>query len=322
MADLYLRHRKLESIFELLGAKENDITFSIGWALAHSPGFLRRVVRSLFSVTSTEEVTEVKLQEHKRGGGVTDIEIVGPNIHAIIEAKRGWNLPTKKQLIRYAGRLKKSRRNYRVMAAMSECSHEYSKPRLPGRVGGFPVRYLNWTDVHRLARLGRGSHAEKRLLVQLQTYIRKIVHMQTQESNMVFVVSVAAGRPLWSKVSWEEIVTKKHRYFHPCGGNGWPKEPPNYIGFRYKGQLQSIHHVDKCKVVDEMHTDIPEIRPGKWSPPLYFLYTLGKPIKPLKTVKSGNIRNRRLRAMLDLLLTCKSILEAERLTNKRMAKED
>ncbi len=90
--------------------------------------------------------------------------------------------------------------------------------------------------------------------------------------------------------------------------------------FSCNGQLQSIHHVDKWKVVDEMHTDIPEIKPGKWSPPLFFLYTLGKPIKPLKVVKSGNIRNRRVRAMLDLLLTCKTISSAKRRTDKRIAK--
>jgi hypothetical protein len=325
MADLYLRQRKLESIFELLGAEENDITYSIGWALAHSPGLLRRVVRHLFPGTSTAEASEIKLQEHKRGGGITDIEILGPNIHAINEAKRGWNLPTKEQLMKYAKRLKKSKRTHRVMAAMSECSHEYAEPRLPKHVLGFPVHYLNWTDVDRLARLTRlskGAHAEKRLLAQLQTYIRKIVNMQKQESNMVYVVSVKRGRPRWSKLSWQEIITDKHRYFHPCGVDGYPKEPPNYIGFRYDGQLQSIHHIDKWKLVDEIHTEIPEIKPGKWSPPLYFLYTLGKPIKPSKVVRSGKIHNSRFRVMLDLLLTSKTILEAKRLTDKRMAKQD
>jgi 3-methyladenine DNA glycosylase AlkD len=34
MPDLFLHARKLESVFELLGAKENDITYSIGWALS------------------------------------------------------------------------------------------------------------------------------------------------------------------------------------------------------------------------------------------------------------------------------------------------
>ena len=36
MADLSLHNRELNSVFELLGTKENDITYSVGWALAHS----------------------------------------------------------------------------------------------------------------------------------------------------------------------------------------------------------------------------------------------------------------------------------------------
>jgi hypothetical protein len=118
----------------LLGAEENDITYSVGWALAHSPGLLGGIVRSLFPDALTKDATEIKLQEHKRGGGISDIQILGPSVHAIIEAKRGWTLPTEAPLMKYANRLKKSPQDYRVMAAKSECSHEYAGPRLPKRV--------------------------------------------------------------------------------------------------------------------------------------------------------------------------------------------
>ena len=41
LSDLSLHGRKLESIFELLGSAEDDITYSLGWVLAHSPNLLR-----------------------------------------------------------------------------------------------------------------------------------------------------------------------------------------------------------------------------------------------------------------------------------------
>lgn len=134
---------------------------------------------------------------------------------------------------------------------------------------------------------------------------------------MVFVVSLGADTPSWSKISWRQIVNDKHHYFHSTEGR-WPKEPPNYIAFRYGGQLQSIHHVDSWKIVDEMHTDIPEIEPGKWG--AYFLYTLGPAIVPSKEKKTGNIyRNGRVWVMLDLLLTSNTISEAKELTDERLS---
>ncbi|MCG2728873.1 MAG: hypothetical protein L6276_01100, partial [Acetobacterium sp.] len=47
------------------------------------------------------------------------------------------------------------------------------------------------------------------------------------------------GKPESFGLSWIDIVEKRNKYFHPMGMNGWPKEPPNYIAFRYYGKLQS-----------------------------------------------------------------------------------
>jgi hypothetical protein len=38
-------------------------------------------------------------------------------------------------------------------------------------------------------------------------------------------------------------VTVKNAYFHQIGGT-WPKEPPNYLGFRWHDRLQQIRHVE------------------------------------------------------------------------------
>ena len=153
------------------------------------------------------------------------------------------------------------------------------------------------------------------MLQDLRTYLGGIVAMQDQESNMVFVVSLSAETPDGWGVSWRDIVVQKGLYFHPAD-KGWPKQPPNYVGFRYGGTLKSIHHVDSWQITEEMHEHIVEIPGGSWPP--HFLYRLSEPIVPYKTVKTGSIYQAgRVWAMIDLLLTCDSISEARDKTKAR-----
>lgn len=115
---------------------------------------------------------------------------------------------------------------------------------------------------------------------------------------------------------------RKHRYFHPIGGGrgGWPKEPPNYIAFRYNGKLQSIHHVEGYEVFTNPHEKFPEIPEEKWSP--HFLYRLGPAFVPSKEVRTGNIYpNGRVWCMLDTLFTCDTISAARDLSQKRERQE-
>ena len=60
-----------------------------------------------------------------------------------------------------------------------------------------------------------------------------VLSMQIKDSNWVYVVVLGSGKPDNCDLTWVEIVKKYNKYFHPIGGNGWPKEPPNYIAFRY-----------------------------------------------------------------------------------------
>lgn len=315
-AEITLHGSSVNSVFELLGSKENDITCSLGWALSQCGHFCQSLLRRLFPKTAGIEVEVVQLQEHKPGSGITDIELHGADLHVIIEAKRGWCLPSRSQLERYAARFQKAPCR-QALVTMSECSRDYAKLHLPPEAKGVAVQHFSWNDIHRLARVPDGTHAEKRLLRQFRAYLERVVKMQDQESNLVYVVSLGSGRPDWSKVSWQDFVNKDRRYYHPVGGSGWPKQPPNYLGFRYGGRLQTIHHVEDWKIVEDMDAEVPEISSGRlWSP--HFLYKLGKPIRPGKTVKTGRIyRNGRVWAMLDLLLTCKTIAEARDKTKAR-----
>jgi hypothetical protein len=104
MTDLILRGRRLGSVFELLGSRENHITYSLGWALAHSPHLRRRVLAQVLPDAAEAVVGSVLLQHHDAPGGYTDVELVGPGLHVILEAKRGWAVPDAAQLALYAGR--------------------------------------------------------------------------------------------------------------------------------------------------------------------------------------------------------------------------
>ncbi len=134
---------------------------------------------------------------------------------------------------------------------MSEASAEYAHRHIPKKLAGIPVHYLSWKQINHLTGIKKGTNSEKRLLHELRSYLGGIVKMQNQESNLVYVVALATGTPEWSKISWKDIVNKKNRYFHPFGVKGWPKEPPNYLGFRHDGKLQSIRHVEAWRVVDD-----------------------------------------------------------------------
>ena len=90
----------------------------------------------------------------------------------------------------------------------------------------------------------------------------------------------------------------------------------NYVGFRYNGHLQHIHHVDKYEVIIEFPKAIAE-KKGEFEGN-HYLYTLGPAIRPAKSVKTGNIYpSGRTWAALDLLLTCDTVSEARDKTKKR-----
>jgi hypothetical protein len=160
---------------------------------------------------------------------------------------------------------------------------------------------------------------EKRTLRQMASYLEDYTTARDPWTNWVFVVALGNGDLPKSNISWIEVVEQKRRYFHPVGG-GWPANPPTYIGFRYHGRLQSIHFIQSYEVVSEVKHSVPEIKWGKSSRP-HFLYKLGKTIKPDHDVKTGGLYGPgHVWFALDLLLTSKTISEAQKLTRKREQK--
>ena len=327
MSELVAYGTEVSSVFQLIGNLENDITKSIAWALARCPEFLKAVINEVMSLEINTQNVRIKYQEFEKNKGITDLEITDDtSFYIIIEAKRGWILPGAEQLALYSQRrnIIESPVSHKAIISMSECSEDYANAYLPFKViNDIPVNHLSWKKIYELANFAKvgSSISQKNLLKELMRYLGGIMTMQAKESNWVYVVSLSTAKPEKCDLTWIELVEKKMKYFHPFGINGWTKEPPNYIGFRYGGRLQSIYHIESYSIVKNLHDEIEEM-PNVEDEYEHFVYSLGKPIIPSKVVKTGNIyASGRKWAMLDTLLTADTIHEASEISKQRMNNE-
>ncbi|WP_157038963.1 hypothetical protein [Caulobacter segnis] len=316
------RHgRELGNIFELLGSDENAMTSAFGWCLARAPAFLDAVARRLGGGVPGPTAT-ILLQEREPGLGITDVEIRAPGRVAwIFEAKAGFNLPSEAQLMLYAARLAaKDPQAERKLVVLARADRRelILRARAPRSVAGVPVQVFSWGEVIACAReaLSKEGAEGRRLLRDLIEYLGKILGMQIASSNEVYVVALNRETFGGGQTTFLDVVEKYGRYFHPVG-DGWPLNPPNYLGFRYDGRLQSVHHVDGYEVITTFTDHFPGITEGEIRP--HFLYTLGPPIRPSSDVRAGPsvLRAARVRAHIDLLLTCATITDAVKLSKER-----
>ena len=150
---------------------------------------------------------------------------------------------------------------------------------------------------------------------ELTAYLEGAADVRDSSSNKVYVVSLGSGPSEVPGFTFQEIVEKKRRYWYPAR-KGWPKQPPNYIGFRYGGRLQSIHHVDGWRFVSLFSEAFPDTT-NDWGP--VWVLDLGEPIRPAHEVRTGPgiIRNMHAEVDLDLLLTRGTISSAWEETKRR-----
>jgi hypothetical protein len=324
-AQLTLYGRPVGTVFDLLGDKENDITYSLGWALAESQRLSSALLEDTVSSGGADLIADsVRLQEGISEAGFTDIEILAGDseVHIVIEAKRGYDLPQQAQLEKYATRTQPPPT---ALVVCAEASVDFVAGKLPPAVAGVPVIYRSWREIEALVSSAASSarrHAEKRLLRDLSRYLRGLMTMQDVSSNLVYVVSL--GKEIEDTgMSFREVVVDHDIYFCPVGGGsgGWPKEPPNYLGFRFDGKLQQVRHVENYRITDDNHAGFEPLK-GKvdWSEERHWVFKLGPVMKPMHEVRTGNLyRAQRVWVALDLLLTCTTIAEARDKTKLRLA---
>lgn len=189
-----VRHGKaVESVFDLLGRDENDLTAALGFALAHSGTLLRLVLDKLLPGV---EADDVMLRLETRGElGRTDLEIDARSHLVVIEAKRGWLLPNEVQWEQYAPLVTK--RGAGVLVSLSEASPAWASQILPSHVQGVQVMHLPWSsirsalDTSRIAARGQ----ERWYLDEFQAYVRRAVPMRDPADSWTYCVAVSNDKP-------------------------------------------------------------------------------------------------------------------------------
>lgn len=144
----------VNTIFDLFGSKENDMTFSLGWALSRSEKFIRLLISDVCG-SAPFQVSDavIKLQSGRGLNGITDIEIeIGDELILIIEAKKGPQLPTSHQLAKYAKVLSGSSAKRKYLLALTNASLASAHSRL--ECDGIPRTHLHhrsWRQIRKLA---------------------------------------------------------------------------------------------------------------------------------------------------------------------------
>ena len=185
--DFQLSKKNVDSVFSLLGNKEDDMTYSFGWSLKSSPTLLTVFLKSLGlpDVILGGSDVLISLQEHKSNtNGFTDIEITvrGENnqsAHIIIEAKRGWTDVTQAQVEKYVFASEEDR-DYKIVVLLTN----YDDKRIKdfgfekSDVSGDKITYvsgeslLDMPEAYYSASIGK---REKWVLNSLLKYTKEIV---------------------------------------------------------------------------------------------------------------------------------------------------
>jgi hypothetical protein len=323
---VYLHGTEITNVFRLLGADENSASFALGWAFERSAHYRRLVAEVVFGETPELDDVIVSLQTHGEDRGYTDVELrSGQQLHAILEAKLSWALPSLDQLNRYVDRLRNEGAKRQRLISVSAADQLYASRRLPSTLGGVGLSHLSWSDLQRLATkaVTLASRREEKLwLRHLIQHLQEFTSMERQSSNTVYMV-VLSNQPMvvGQAHTWIDVVEKDSCYFHPVGDgtNSWPPQPPNYIGFRYGGRLRSVHHIDSFEVLQDLSTCNP-----LWlkTDTAHFVYRLGPPMCPAREMRNGNIYpTGRFECAIDTLLSgaFDTISDALAETKRRLA---
>ncbi len=314
---LIVRGAEAATVFSLLGTDENAATFALGWTFGQSSALLSAFLHAIGVSRPTGEI-RTELQRHAEDGGFTDIELIVPGqLHVIVEAKVGGAVAGTDQLERYRQRFGSAHAGQAIVSISAVPGYAASRI-LANDLDGIPIRHLSWSDLRRLVRSVAGavvSSTERRWLRELDVQLEGYVAAQVTSSNIVYVVALS-DKEIAPGYTWIDVVEKDNAYFHPIGSGGWPMTPPNYLGFRYGGQLQSVRHVERADFV----ADLGEFNRhwAEWRD--HMLYRLGPPMRPAVPLRSGIAYASRVYCAIDLLLSgaCTTIKEAQEKTSLRL----
>jgi len=248
---LRINGSKAPSVFRLRGCDENSGTLALSWTLSQSTILLALFLKNIFDEKVSIDGIRIETQKHAEDGGFTDLEIIGDDIHVIVEAKRRWSVIDEAQFNRYKPRFSQQLRHQRFVS-VSAADQTDARRLLPISIKD-EVTHFSWRDLQILAceaRIKASGLVEKLWLRELIEHYKEYVSVDRVTNNDVYLVVLSADRIRGENpYSYLDVVVKDGHYYHPIGKSGWPVVPPNYIGFRYKGKLLSVHHVDSFERV-------------------------------------------------------------------------
>jgi hypothetical protein len=128
---------------------------------------------------------EIRLQE-RSDEGITDVEILLPSAHVIIEAKiGGW--PRTDQLRRYARTLKAARNGKRLLVALGVPPPPIALVGVRRLAGDVGVTMMRWIDVLSIVRAQRSQarESEQAILRELASLIEEVIGMQHYDREVL-----------------------------------------------------------------------------------------------------------------------------------------
>jgi len=323
---LFNNDKEITSVFQLLGTQENDISKSIIWILKECPVVLNKFLTECCCVDYSGEDITIEYQHFEKVEGkytYTDIEIYNNTFHIIIEAKRGWILPERRQLEIYSKKhsINESHARQKYIFTISECSKAYAQRYLPVSAtdNGISVEHISWDEFETICvnSIKDSANKQKYLIREFLKYLGEIETMKNSNSNIVYVVSLSP-REAASGYSYIDVVVRSGHYYCPVDWFKNSKNIPNYLGFRYYGKLQSIHHVESYTISKNMHDVLNFMADEEWEKD-HYIFTLGPAIHPDHDVRCGKKVTQAVRvyADIDTLLTCNTITEAMQISKER-----
>jgi hypothetical protein len=297
------------SVFDLFGHGEVHLTAALGWVLEKSPPLLEALLRQ-FGLDVPAGGTVIALEQVDEYGR-TDIELTGPALKVVVEAKQGWLVPGDEQLTKYLPRFENFRGS-RLLVSMSDSSERWATDQLPSHLAEIPVRHVSWDAVRDAVRSTlAGTRGRERVwLEELETYMGRATSMVAYDDQWVFCVVVSDSD--FGGKSFRDYVLHDRVYFHPFGGNNtWPKVAPNFLCFRWGGRVRQVNRVRRFEVVPRLADRWPSVTPAEEEGP-HIVYDLGPDI-PIPAISTkGTYASGRVWCLLDQLLVSPTLAAAVR----------
>ncbi|PZS23021.1 MAG: hypothetical protein DLM54_02070 [Acidimicrobiales bacterium] len=310
MAELRRYGAAVDTVFDLLGDNENDLTAALAFTLSKS-SVLTDLLLQLVKLETGRDVA-LRLETADESGR-TDLEIDLGKRLVIVEAKRGAGLPTTRQLNKYVKRVLEIGSG--ALVTLSAAPSIYAELAVPSELSGVPVSHIPWADVLEAISTAYPSESRdaRRWLAELGRYLRKVIYLSDPASSWAYCVSVSREKPGGGgSRTYKDFVVNENIYFHPYGvGSNWPLDPPTFMAFRWNGSVHQIRRVMSSEVIPTLQARWPDIPLTEETDLPHAVYKLGPPLPMQGPLPSGaNYRAVRLRVLIDQLLTQPTLKDA------------